>query len=347
MWASPTPKPVVLLSFFDGIGTAAHIVENLCGQPRLAYAWEIDDDCIKVTRQHFPWLQHRGALEDDDFRAVAQDIEAADPHGECRILFTGGPPCHDFSVVKGLKDGRSGAEGSKFTLLCDKADQLEGLLPNHHFDFIIENVLMNDPGDLQYFNERLRAQPIVLDSADLGIVNRPRLWWSRLDWGQLRSHPVTGEDLQWSQVQGNRKLHLGMPLQDPASIYVMANLDLTKRWCLGRSGSPASLRHLLMPRAVTPRSGNVARLPRLLVRDGWLTVGAMHRGNMRNGLWLWVPMVMSTWRHPWKRGCTTILPSGQQPLECTLGHDIACWPIAGTSWLQHWCFCWCCARMAL
>ena len=121
-------------------------------------------------------------------------------------------------MVKGIKDGRSGSEGSKFILLCDKADQLEGLLPNHHFDFIIENVLMNDPGDLQYFNERLRAQPIVLDSADLGIVNRPKLWWSRLDWGQLRAHPVTGEDLQWSQVQGNRKLHLGMPLQDPASI---------------------------------------------------------------------------------------------------------------------------------
>ena len=76
MWASPTPKPVVLLSFFDGIGAATHIVENLRGQPRLAYAWEIDADCIKVTRHHFPWLQHRGALEHDDFQAVAQDIEA-------------------------------------------------------------------------------------------------------------------------------------------------------------------------------------------------------------------------------------------------------------------------------
>ena len=136
---------------------------------------------------------------------------------KCRILFTGGPPWHDFSIVKDIKDGRSGTEGRKFTLMCDKADQLEGLLPNHHFDFIIENVLMNDPGDLQYFNDRLRAQPIVLDSADLGIVNRPRLWWSRLDWKQLRRHPVTREDLQWSQVQEHRKLHLGMPLQDPSS----------------------------------------------------------------------------------------------------------------------------------
>ena len=90
---------IILLSFFDGLGAAPLALQQLVGPPRLHLSWETDDACNEVLRQHFPNMEARGDFLLDDPQKIAQKIREADPHSECLILATAGPPCPDFSVV--------------------------------------------------------------------------------------------------------------------------------------------------------------------------------------------------------------------------------------------------------
>ena len=157
---------------------------------------------------------NRGDLLVDDMRLVAQAIKDADPGGHCLILATAGPPCPDFSPVMGKNRGRDQPEGSKFIKFCQKLCQLEELLPHHTFAIVVENVVMSDESDCLHFSKALRAQPVLLDSADLGAVSRPRLWWTRLDWSKIRTNPFTGEQLVWTQHNQHRQIRLGLPKQN-------------------------------------------------------------------------------------------------------------------------------------
>lgn len=114
-------------------------------------------------------------------------------------------------------DGRLRSEGSKFVQWCDQLELLEQQLPHHRFQVLAENVIMNDDSDTKFFNQRLGAQPVLVDSSDLKVVSRPRLWWSRLDWSKCRAHPFSGEALQWTQQNQHRRLRVGLPPDDIAS----------------------------------------------------------------------------------------------------------------------------------
>ena len=96
---TPEPKPMGrnILTAFDGIGAGPYLIEQRFGQPRLALAWEIDQDCLKVTAAKLPWLAHRGDITKDDPKKVAATIREADPNKECLVLFEAAPPCQDFS----------------------------------------------------------------------------------------------------------------------------------------------------------------------------------------------------------------------------------------------------------
>ena len=207
------PAKVILLSFFDGIGTAPFVLSQMIGQPKLAFSWETDNECLMVSVSRVPWVMQRGDVFEEDMEALASIIRDHDPDGSCVILLTGGPPCHDFSVVKQNSEGRYGAEGSKFVGFADKLDTLEKALPGHRMAPLIENVLMNNNDDILYFSERLKAQPVLVDGADRGVVSRPRLWWSRINWSSIRADPWSGERLIWVQQNAHRRLKMtGPPL---------------------------------------------------------------------------------------------------------------------------------------
>ncbi|CAE7194092.1 abcB2 [Symbiodinium sp. CCMP2592] len=79
------PK-IILLSFFDGIGAAPALVENLFGQPVLALAWEIDATCRRLASARLPC---RGSsTEATSPGSVAAAIRKADPTGECTVIVT-------------------------------------------------------------------------------------------------------------------------------------------------------------------------------------------------------------------------------------------------------------------
>ena len=208
------PAKVILLSFFDGIGAAPFVLSQMIGRPRMAFSWEVDDECLKVSITRVPWVMQRGDVLDDDMAAVARLIKQDDPDGSCVVLITAGPPCPDFRQIKEHAAGRHGAEGSKFVDLADKLDALEQELPSHTLAPLIENVVMSDQEDTMYFSSRLKSHPVLVDASDRGAVSRPRLWWSRVNWSTVLNNPWTGERLSWGQQNGHRRLKLATPALD-------------------------------------------------------------------------------------------------------------------------------------
>lgn len=59
---------------------------------------------------------------------------------------------------------------------------------------------------------------MLLDSSDLGLVNRPRLWWTKIDWSQARTNPFSGRPFNWSKSNKIHKLALDLPLQDASQL---------------------------------------------------------------------------------------------------------------------------------
>ncbi len=165
----------MLLSCFDGIGTAALVLQLLC-VPLIAYiAWEIDRECIQFTQNKFPKVRHRGDFIKDDIDDLMYELDQIDPDHEAEILFCAGPPCPDFSRIRGSKaPGKAGPEGKKFTQFTEFHEQVRNRC-NRQVRSVVENVVFQDPREADDFSKALQCTPVVCDAADFGIIRRPRL----------------------------------------------------------------------------------------------------------------------------------------------------------------------------
>ena len=186
-------------------------LRDIIGEPLLTLVWEIDDECSQVVKHHFPKVQHRGDFLLDDPKEVATMVRRHDEHQCCRILVLGAPPCPDFSVIKEDSPGLKGEEGSKFPKFVQFLQSLEHELSDWTFDLLCENVVMQKADEVQYVSNGLKAQPIVVDAADLGLVNRPRLWWMRVDWRQIRKNPSTDKNFRWGSTHKMPRLYMDFP----------------------------------------------------------------------------------------------------------------------------------------
>ena len=80
----------------------------------MTLAWEVDEECIKVTRERSPYIQHRKCFLKEDYQAVtvASMIQERDLGHQCLIIVTAGTPCPDYSVVAAKSEGRNKPEGA-------------------------------------------------------------------------------------------------------------------------------------------------------------------------------------------------------------------------------------------
>jgi hypothetical protein len=46
---------------------------------------------------------------------------------------------------------------------------------------LTENVVM-DKSEADHFSARLQCEPVLVDASDFGLISRPRLWWTSIDW---------------------------------------------------------------------------------------------------------------------------------------------------------------------
>ena len=164
----------------------------------LYLSWEVDEDCKAVLRFRHPEALDRGDFLEDDPDKVISVIREHDPFGHLIVLFCGGPPCPDFSSIRENAPGSAGPEGQKFTAYCDFVEKIESGITNKRVGHLCENVVM-EKGEADFFSGKLSCNPVVNDAADLQLINRPRLWWTRVDWSKLRLSPHTGSQLKWSK----------------------------------------------------------------------------------------------------------------------------------------------------
>ena len=195
-----TATPVILLSWFDGIGTAAHALHTLGARVVHHVAWEVDQECLAFLGFHWPHAQLRGSFYDDAFELIAKQVSvglakatAAGGSEPALVLATAGSPCPDFSRIRGAGAiGCKGTEGRKFADFIDQ--HLEPLRAHFErsglaFSFLVEDVLMNSD-DREDFDATLRCHSFVCEASDLGPVRRLRLWWTNTEW-DLREVPGT------------------------------------------------------------------------------------------------------------------------------------------------------------
>ena len=194
-----------LLSFFDGIGTAALIFKQVCDEKSWRghmLLWESDEDLAAVTAEHFPAAEQRGDLDSDCAADILARLEQIDPEHAATIIIAAGPPCHEYSRIRASAPGVNGEEGSKFVRFAKLVKELEASWPWPQAVLIVENVLPQNKADVRALEQALAASAVMHDSSDFGVIARPRLWWTRIPWQQMSHRSDCPAQLRWATHQG-------------------------------------------------------------------------------------------------------------------------------------------------
>jgi hypothetical protein len=123
-----------------------------------------------------------GDFDKIDVKTVWNEVQK-DIDDQTILLVTAGPPCKDFSRIRGPDaPGRSGKEGAKFVRFCrvvkDIMEVAEPVL-GPRLQFLIENVWPENISDIKYFEDSMNLKAVAMDAAEFGWINRPRIWWQK------------------------------------------------------------------------------------------------------------------------------------------------------------------------
>ena len=217
----------ILLSFFDGVASAGLICNQVLSTKKFTwkgFAWETDNDLVSLSKQRFPEIQHRGDLDHDDPASVIHALRAIDPESRAVVIIAAGPPCPDHSRIRATAPGVHGCEGSKFLRFADFLQKLEASWDYSQPILVVENVVPSNKSDVKLFEQKLSAQAVVCDSADLGVISRPRVWWTRLPWQELSNRKDMPATLRWNTYQGIPRVTFVQPADD-LSKYDIGNFE--------------------------------------------------------------------------------------------------------------------------
>ena len=160
-----------VLSLFDGISCGMVALNRLGVKVDKYVAYEIDEDAIKVSKDNWPIIEHRG----DVFNATYTK-------GEYDLLI-GGSPCTYWSISRGSNNRETTSSGLGWDLFSQYVRALKEVEPKY---FLYENnASMSD--DIK--NEITKAfggiEPIELDSANFSAQTRKRYYWTNIPLDRL------------------------------------------------------------------------------------------------------------------------------------------------------------------
>ena len=168
---------VALISWFDGIGTARWALNSMGISVSCFITYETDVACRALVKKHFPEVLDRGDFQRDSAATILSLLRGAGLSQNTLVIAAAGPPCPDYSRIKGTAaPGRGGAEGAKFDLFLDTMLELRRII-DVPFTFLVENVVPQNAEDRLHFNGRMETEALLVDAADMGCIRRPRLWW--------------------------------------------------------------------------------------------------------------------------------------------------------------------------
>ena len=127
---------IVLLSFFDGIGAAHVALANLGVKPCFAMSFENDEECKAVLRANFPDVELINSYDLYTATELLECVHNVVKREDLVVLVTAGPPCPDFSRIKGsTSKGRSGPEGQKFVKFVELLHHLRSAADSRRWGF--------------------------------------------------------------------------------------------------------------------------------------------------------------------------------------------------------------------
>ena len=191
-----TEPLVLLLSWFDGVGTMAWAITQLGITLWNYVSWENDADAQQLLVAHFPRIIQRGAYEHDTVPSILELVHSLDPPDDLLVLLVGAPPCTDHSRTRQSNaPGHRGTEGKKIIDFCHIVREIQHAFP-WRTKFVLEHVLPRDPKEAQIVSAILGIEPVVADPVDVGPNRRPRAWWTDFDlsndqsirWGRYDSY---------------------------------------------------------------------------------------------------------------------------------------------------------------
>ncbi|CAE7533633.1 unnamed protein product [Symbiodinium sp. CCMP2592] len=232
------PPDIVMLSFFDGLGTACLICDEYCSSNGLQWrgaSWEIDPNLKKLLQEHFPEVVQRGDFDQETPESLHNLVQELDPAGRATVVIAGGPPCHDFSRIRSDAPGHQGTEGSKFARFAQLVVDLEKRWQRPRAVVMVENVIPQNRADMRKIEKSLDSPAVVHDAADFGTISRPRVWWCRVPWQEIAHRPDCPLRIRWTTMQGIPRVHFDLVKDDPHA-FKTEGLSLPR--CLVEEGKP-------------------------------------------------------------------------------------------------------------
>ena len=165
-------KDIVVVSLFDGISIGQLALTQL-GYNVSYYASEIDEIAIEITKKNFPNTIHIGDVTKVSYSNGILYTENGDFNIGKVDMVIGGSPCSGFS-----KAGKKlNFEDPQSKLFFDYVRIKEEINPEY---FLLENVEMRK-AHVDVITEYVKEEPVYINSALLSSQNRPRIYWSNID----------------------------------------------------------------------------------------------------------------------------------------------------------------------
>ena len=155
-----------VLSLFDGISCGRVALDRLGVKVDKYDAYEIDEDAIKVSKDNWKDIEHKG----DVFKAVYTK-------GEYDLLI-GGSPCTYWSISRGSNSRETTSSGLGWDLFSQYKRALDEVQPKY---FLYENnASMSDDIKAEITKAFGGIEPLELNSANFSAQTRKRYYWTNI-----------------------------------------------------------------------------------------------------------------------------------------------------------------------
>lgn len=171
-----------VLSLFDGMSCGQIALNKIGITPVKYYAAEVDKYAIKVTQANYPNTVQLGDVT--KWREWDINWPSID-------LLIGGSPCQGFSFA-GKQLAFDDPRSALFFEYLNILNHIKSVNPN--VKFLLENVRMKKQY-LDIISNFLSAQPVFINSRIISAQNRPRYYWSNINFTDITDHKVFLKDI--------------------------------------------------------------------------------------------------------------------------------------------------------
>lgn len=154
-----------VISLFDGISCGMLALQNANIKVNKYYAFEIDENAIKISSQNYPQIIQNGNVFENDFSKFSAD------------LLIGGSPCTFWSSARTDGKRETIATGLGADLFNKYAECLNIVKPKY---FLYENNNSISKNIKDYITHCLGVKPCVINSAEYSAQNRKRVYWTNI-----------------------------------------------------------------------------------------------------------------------------------------------------------------------